>query len=979
MDDRHVQTMKVVLLVSSLASLAILGYAAYGENFRGEWRSAQRTYKSLLVSTATDENSRSAAGAFTVEHKQLYLSELSRIDRCTTCHLGVENPNMTHVAAPLTAHPGDLLAHHPTEKFGCTTCHQGQGRAVDKEQAHGWHDNGTPVAHHEAPLLRGDLVYTSCSACHYEHDLYGGSADLFTASGPVDGGSITTAQLTEALPGAEVILEGKDLVVQSGCLGCHKYRGRGGVLGPDITFVGDKTIHDFDFAHISGERTVAQWLFEHFKYPAEVSPGTVMPDMGYSETEALALTSYMMSLHRKSAPATHRPPPLALGVQQMQPVRGETLFNMFCSACHGHNGQGSTMRSGLWPLNADPWGHDWDARDIVREEINDLEIYVPSLNHPDTLAVASEHYIRNVIAHGRPGTHMLGWQDEGGLSEDEITLLVDFIRNWQPSGAVPDQVATRYGDARVGRALYRANCASCHGPQGEGGIGASLNSRTFLAVASDQFLRDTIIHGRPNTAMPAWREFNAQELSDILAFMRQAWQPANADLATARALCDDGESTTTSARIGRILYNANCVMCHGADGQGDLAPSLNTQQFLTVVPNDYLLTTLIEGRPETAMPSWQHLSNEDLASIVMHLRTWQTAPSKSQDWHDEPVMIGDPQLGEVHFVSHCSGCHGLGGQGASGPQLSNPTFLSTATNRMLKEWISNGKEGTEMRPFRKGGHGVSELSDRYIEDLVAYLRALEFAGDSVDRVAKSPHGRPEKGAPLYAANCAGCHGSLGEGASAPALSNPAFLKYASDGYLLATMALGRSGTEMRPVKSGPQSILGLTSDEVNDVLALLRSWEYDSPYATGDRVPHRFVVPWDLEQGRLLYASNCAGCHGSNGKGSWAPQLNNEGFLASATDGFLQATIVKGRKATAMRPFGTGSHGLSDLTADEIDNLVAYMRTWSVSTPSPMTIPAERSLEYGRTADGALPLSTTLHDTTMVSSEASLQENRDAR
>lgn len=109
--------------------------------------------------------------------------------------------------------------------------------------------------------------------------------------------------------------------------------------------------------------------------------------------------------------------------------------------------------------------------------------------------------------------------------------------------------------------------------------------------------------------------------------------------------------------------------------------------------------------------------------------------------------------------------------------------------------------------------------------------------------------------------------------------------------------------------------------------------------------PHRYVVPWDLGHGRQLFESNCVGCHGTEGRGSWAPELNNEGFLAAATDGFLQATIVRGRKGTAMRPFGRGTHGLTDLSSEDIDDIVAYIRHWSTLAPSPMTLPAERSLE----------------------------------
>ena len=98
--------------------------------------------------------------------------------------------------------------------------------------------------------------------------------------------------------------------------------------------------------------------------------------------------------------------------------------------------------------------------------------------------------------------------------------------------------------------------------------------------------------------------------------------------------------------------------------------------------------------------------------------------------------------------------------------------------------------------------------------------------------------------------------------------------------------------------------------------------------------------------------SNCSGCHGIHGKAekeegsmsAWAPELNNEGFLAGATDGFLQATIVRGRIGTAMRPFGDGLQGLVDFSSKDVDDVVAFIRRWSSRTQSPMTIPAEISL-----------------------------------
>jgi mono/diheme cytochrome c family protein len=914
------RTFKIILIVSSALTLLLLMVAVTQENIAVKWKDYQRTYRDTLLSLAKTPAEKSAA-AIEVKLRQEFLPELNRIDRCTTCHLGVENPALAKAEQPLTFHSSNIFKNHPLSKFGCSVCHDGQGLATLTDDAHG------NVEHWTTPLLKGELVYTSCGRCHYENDLYGAENDLFTVGTSINP-PLMQEELLSHVPGSENIARGKQLVLASGCLGCHKYRGHGGRLGPDITFVGDKTKHDYDFSHMKGEHTVQNWLLEHFKNPDDLSPGTLMPAMKLTDQQAYDLTLYMLSLHRKSMPASHTPIPSR---NKREQATGSQLYAIFCSSCHGSNGQGSTVRDPLLEAAADV----------------PPELMVPSINNPDTLAIASNDYLRYIVQNGRPESTMIAWADSagGGLRPDEIERIISFMRTWEPPLPDKNAIAAYRGNAEMGKLFYVRNCSSCHGTGGEGGIGTSLNAPGFLAIASDYFLAHTLIEGRPNTAMPSFRQFNSLEISDIIAYLRSWHQKRNTQKATLHNLSQINKNTNVTTRIGEIFYKSNCALCHAANGEGDLGPSIATQEFLTIADNTYLYKTLTLGRPGTGMPAWQHFSDQDMASLLGFVRTWQTEKS-----HKLPVqkMRGDWDIGEMQYEKLCSSCHGVNAEGGVGPQLHNQVFLESTSDAMLYQWIAYGKTGTQMRAFTKGAQGMVEISPDRIMDVISYLRYLER--QPRESVMISPNGRPELGEIWYTYVCAPCHGGRGEGASGPSLTNKEFLHSASDGYLMATMAMGRDGTEMRPVKKSPQANVSLSSDQINDVVAYLRSYMF----LETTEIPHNYVIPWDLTRGQRLYEANCAGCHGLNGKAeitgpgllsAWAPSLNNDGFLSAATDGVLQATIVRGRTGTAMLPFGIGMQGMVDLTPQEIDDVVAFIRRWSSQHVSPMTIPAEFTIQ----------------------------------
>jgi len=118
------------------------------------------------------------------------------------------------------------------------------------------------------------------------------------------------------------------------------------------------------------------------------------------------------------------------------------------------------------------------------------------------------------------------------------------------------------------------------------------------------------------------------------------------------------------------------------------------------------------------------------------------------------------------------------------------------------------------------------LRPEEVRAVSAYLRELGGTMQEPD-----PHpprwvaGDPSRGAPLYAANCATCHGPNGEGAEGPALANPVLQRAATDTYLVETIGRGRARTSMPPFRAGSTTHRQLSEDEIHDVVAFVRQWE----------------------------------------------------------------------------------------------------------------------------------------------------------
>ncbi|MFQ5648857.1 MAG: c-type cytochrome [bacterium] len=661
---------KKLTIAGSLVCIVFFGMAAIEENFLREWKNHQQEYKEILVSKAETDKERAMAEDFPIEIKQLILDDFNRVDRCITCHNGIEDPRMADQVPPHARHPGDYVQNHPIDKFGCSICHGGQDRALAIKNVFARDED----VHWDYPVLPLDYVQSSCGKCH-----------------------LAVFDRQQTLAGAEVLIRGRAIFYREGCFGCHSVRDVGGSVGPDLTDHGSKTKHEYSFKNIEDEHTVQNWLLEHFLNPQKVSGSSEMPPIELSADEMDALITFTMALYQPEfASSYYSLDPIAEFKGRRKPFAPAEAYAVMCAVCHGKKGAGKDYRV--------------------------FQASVPALNNPDFLAVASDEMIEFTIANGRSGRNMSSWAAaHGGLSGAEITALVDLIRRWKPKPPTFARVNAAGGDAETGRKLFRSRCGICHGANGEGGIGPSLNNQDLLTIASDMFLYKTIVEGRRNTAMPSWSQLSAREVANLIAFMR-SWQNSAPRQLSARRIIGNVEN-------GRMLFNSMCVGCHGRYGQGSVGPAILNKDFLSAASDEFILRSISRGRSRSAMRSWskrfqgmEQLADRELKDIVAYMRSQEDVKREAIYTNITP---GTPTRGKVLYESMCAGCHGVNGEGKHGPALNNQEFLNAATDGFLQATIALGRSGTAMRSWAKGAQGYEELDAEQINDIVAYIRTWQ--------------------------------------------------------------------------------------------------------------------------------------------------------------------------------------------------------------------------------------------------------------
>ncbi|HJQ83744.1 MAG TPA: c-type cytochrome [Candidatus Binatia bacterium] len=656
---------------------------------------------------------------------------VARVDRCMSCHAGINKAGFEDQPNPWKTHPKRdlLLAKHPPEKFGCTPCHNGQGPAINSPaQAHGnfvdEHGHLENVEFLDAPMLRGEKMQANCIKCHAG---------------------------VQRLEAAEEIARGERLFEELGCHGCHLTEGyeelskAGGVsiIGPSLRRIGAKLDH--------------AWMVRWVKNPHEIRPRTRMPNFMFDDEQATQIVAFVLAASRDPSAewrGAHPPP----AVDAALATRGKEIVDSIgCRGCHAL------------------------APDEVAGQLGADKDIAPNLSiiGSKTDAQWIYHWVKNPR-----GYSAIARMPNLRLSDDEaraVTAYLVTLGQKQPGPADLDARLADPANVAAGEKLVRKyGCAGCHdipGMESESRIGVELS--TFGSKT-----REELFFGDRTDLPETWDDWTYHKLKAPRTYatkwieqLMPQFDLAEDDIKALRGFLASRTDRKVPARwvfkgpgqdrivAGRLLVaRYNCTGCHVIENAGGDIRRLYTE-------NPTLAPPILNGEGEKAQADWLFgfikapvpirpwlslrmptfgLSDEETNAIVQYFGSLDRVQvpfvhlERAAFAHDN-LEAGKLLMSKDYF--DCFSCHQQGARKPQGPPEGWAPDLALAHARLNPDWIvkwlrdpQKVMPGTKMPSFFPGGPpdvlgGDDEAQIRALRDYIVALGLPDTAAPSPQQAA----------------------------------------------------------------------------------------------------------------------------------------------------------------------------------------------------------------------------------------------------
>lgn len=205
---------------------------------------------------------------------------------------------------------------------------------------------------------------------------------------------------------------------------------------------------------------------------------------------------------------------------------------------------------------------------------------------------------------------------------------------------LPDNPELMQQAIQGGASAFKVHCVQCHGSGAAGSKGyPNLNDDDWLWGGDLEAIEYTLLHGirQPDhdetrfSLMPAFGRdgiLQSGEIQDVVSYVRTL---------------TGEEKTSRAAQRGAVLFEANCTICHGADGKGDRiqgAPDLTDAISLYGTDRDSLTETIVNSR-YGVMPRW----NQRLDTVTIRMLAAYVHSLGGGEANPQPAEQADSETG----------------------------------------------------------------------------------------------------------------------------------------------------------------------------------------------------------------------------------------------------------------------------------------------------------------------------------------------
>lgn len=377
-----------------------------------------------------------------------------------------------------------------------------------------------------------------------------------------------------------------------------------------------------------------------------------------------------------------------------------------------------------------------------------------------------------------------------------------------------------------------------------------------------------------------------------------------------KAMSDDGPS-------GKHYLGGEKVEGWRALSLRNLWTVEDTVQLLKTGQNRF--ATVSGNMADVISHSTQHFTNEDLTAIATYLKS---IPQGKDDLPMPGVVTAEAPStlfstrGGLGYAQYCVTCHRQGGEGVKDifpPLAGNPTITSANPETLVHITLTGWKTPeTSSHPRGFTMPGFTELSDIEIAEILTFIRTnwgnkaapvkpalvkamredlsvkvtktAAFASPRLSNLLAAPNAEQlVRGMRLHLEtkkllpnnvgndlNCGSCHtnaGTVAQGSPFVGVS-AMFPSYGARAGRVITVEERINGCFVRSMNGKP------LPKESADMKAMVAYYDWmKNGHKMGDKVPGRGIGKVDsslvpnVENGKKVYATQCAACHGQNGEG----------------------------------------------------------------------------------------------------------------